>query len=220
MKTNPPVSHPPCPHCHSADFVSASWLNPDRGSHYCESCARYFDAAPADVVASGPSGPLTLAQKVKEHAALARAAAPRARRKKADCITVMLYGESTYWKPDGVTPLEAAPTKVWSVQLRVFDLAGESDQVLEELPPPLSAFAERMLKALRLLSKENEPHPCGGFTTDDMQWRMGTAFTSEKLLASALEELETARLIRYAGYDEEDAIGTCYALREESEVGR
>lgn len=157
----------------------------------------------------------TLAQKLNDHAKLARAAAPRAAKEKADCITVMLYGESTYWKRDGVTPLEAAPTKPWSVQLRVFDATGENDQVLEELPPPLSPFAEKMLKALRLLTKEREQHPCGGFTTDDIQWRLGTAFTPQETLDSALEELELHRLIRFAGFDDDDAIGTCYALREE-----
>lgn len=74
------------------------------------------------------------------------------------------------------------------------------------------SFSERLLAALRGLTKECEPHPCGGFTTDDMQWRMGTAFTDEQVLLSAIDELAEARLIRYAGYDEDDAIGHCYAL--------
>ena len=43
---------------------------------------------------------------------------------------------------------------------------------------------------------------------------MGTAFTGEGALTSALDELQEAKLIRYAGYDEEDAIGHCYALRQ------
>lgn len=157
----------------------------------------------------------TLAEKITEHATLARAAAPRARREKATTITVMLGGTSSYWEADGVTPKTSPDYKPWAVQLRVFDATGENDQVLEELPPPLSPFAERMLKALRLLTKENEPHPCGGFTTDDMQWRMGTAFTSDEQLHETLEELETARKIRFCGFDDDDAIGTCYGLREE-----
>lgn len=158
----------------------------------------------------------TLAQKVSEHATLASAAACRAHKAKANCITVVMYGEETYWRPDGVTPMTAPPTKPWSVTLRVFDLLGENDQVLEEMPPPLSPFSEKMLKALRLLTKEREQHPCGGFTTDDIQWRLGTAFTPQETLYSALEELELHRLIRFAGFDDEDAIGTCYALREEA----
>ena len=73
-------------------------------------------------------------------------------------------------------------------------------------------FAAKMLAALQRLTKEREPHPCGGFTTDDMQWQMGLAFTADETLWEALDELTNARLIRHAGYDEEDAIGTCYEL--------
>lgn len=69
-----------------------------------------------------------------------------------------------------------------------------------------------MLGALRALTKECEPHPDGGFTTDDMEWRMGTAFTGEQALRNALDELEEAKMIFYAGFDENDAIGHCYAL--------
>jgi hypothetical protein len=76
----------------------------------------------------------------------------------------------------------------------------------------LSPFAARMLTALQKLTKECEPHPCGGFTSDDMQWRMGTAFTPDKTLWETLDELTTARLIRHCGDDDEDAIGTCYEL--------
>lgn len=156
----------------------------------------------------------TLSEKLTDHANLARAAAPRAAKVKADAITVMLYGESTYWKPDGLTPIESLSRKPFSVQLRVFDLTGENDQVLEELPPPLSPLADKLLKSLRRLTKGYKPHPCGGFTTDDMQWAIGTAFTAQEDLDSAIEELRAARLIRYAGHDDEDAIGTCYELKE------
>lgn len=77
-------------------------------------------------------------------------------------------------------------------------------------PASGSALASKLLNALQKLSKECVPHPCGGFTTDDMEWRMGTAFTGQEALNAALDELQEARLIRYAGYDEEDAIGHCY----------
>lgn len=78
--------------------------------------------------------------------------------------------------------------------------------------PPLSELAAKMFRALQQLTKEREAHPCGGFTTDDMQWRMGTAFTPAETLHEALDELETAGLIRCAGEDENDAIGICYEL--------
>lgn len=71
-------------------------------------------------------------------------------------------------------------------------------------------FASRMLEALRKLEKECHQHPCGGFTTDDMEWMMGVAFTGDELLYSALAELQAQKLVRYAGFDEEDAIGHCY----------
>ncbi len=154
----------------------------------------------------------TFSQKLIAHAELALAAVPRARAAKAGTITVMLYGEVTYWKPDGRTPIVAPSDKPWSIQIRVFDRTGEADQVLEELPPPLSPFAQKMLNALQRLTKGSEAHPCGGFTTDDMQWRMGTAFTPQEVLDAALEELVIARQIRYAGHDDEDAIGSCYEL--------
>jgi hypothetical protein len=76
----------------------------------------------------------------------------------------------------------------------------------------MNSFTDKMLVALRRLSQECVPHPCGGFTTDDMEWRMGTAFTGEEALNAALDELQAAKLIRYAGFDEKDAIGHCYEL--------
>ena len=87
-------------------------------------------------------------------------------------------------------------------------------------PPGCSgnALAEKLLKALRHLTKECVPHPCGGFTTDDMEWRMGTAFTGEEALNAALDELQAAKLIRYAGYDDEDAIGHCYEICQNDRI--
>ena len=76
----------------------------------------------------------------------------------------------------------------------------------------LSPLAAKLYAALQRLSKECQPHPCGGFTTDDMQWMMGVAFTPEQDLWDALEELVDAQLIRHAGDDEEDAIGVCYEI--------
>ncbi len=80
----------------------------------------------------------------------------------------------------------------------------------------LSPFAGRMLVALTSLTKNREPHPCGGFTTDDMQWQMGTAFTPQEILHEALDELTETGKIQYAGDDEADAIGTCYELIPEN----
>ena len=77
----------------------------------------------------------------------------------------------------------------------------------------MKPFTQRMLKALERLTKERQQHPCGGFTTEDMEWQMGVAFTSNEQLYEAIEELTQAKLIQYAGYDEEDAIGHCYAIR-------
>ena len=76
-----------------------------------------------------------------------------------------------------------------------------------------SALASKLLKALQALAKECVPHNCGGFTTDDMQWQMGTAFLDHQELNDALDELQSAKIIRYAGYDEDDAIGHCYEIR-------
>ncbi len=76
----------------------------------------------------------------------------------------------------------------------------------------VSGLAERLLRSLQLLTRERQPHPCGGFTTDDMQWRLGVAFTPEAELHEALDELVDAGLIRWAGDDEQDAIGVCYEL--------
>ena len=82
----------------------------------------------------------------------------------------------------------------------------------------VSPFAERMLAALRELTAGYAPHACGGFTTDDMQWRMGIAFTPEETLWAALDELIEARLIRHCGDDEQDAIGVCYEISMSDQV--
>lgn len=74
----------------------------------------------------------------------------------------------------------------------------------------LSPMATKLLLALRKLEQGYRPHPCGGFTTDDMEWRLGIAFSLQEELDAALEELQARKLIRYAGYDEEDGIGHCY----------
>lgn len=76
----------------------------------------------------------------------------------------------------------------------------------------LTPFSERMLVALKALTKSYSPHDCGGFTTDDMQWTMGMSFTPDETLFESLDELTAAGLIRIAGYDEESAIETCYEL--------
>lgn len=68
------------------------------------------------------------------------------------------------------------------------------------------------LVALEKLSEECVPHPCGGFTTDDVEWRLGTAFTPQAQLDAAIEELTRQGRIRFAGHDENDAVGACYEL--------
>lgn len=76
----------------------------------------------------------------------------------------------------------------------------------------LSPFAEKILCALRDLYRGYRPHPCGGFNIDDMRWRMGLVFEPDETMHEALDELLNARLIRFAGYDDEAAEGTttCY----------
>ncbi len=75
-----------------------------------------------------------------------------------------------------------------------------------------SPFAEKLLKAFQRLTKECVPHPCGGFNTDDLEWRMGIAFTPEEDMGEAMDELLKARIIRFAGFDENSAIESCYEL--------
>lgn len=52
-------------------------------------------------------------------------------------------------------------------------------------------LAGELLFALKSLSVGYKPHPCGGFTTDDMEWRLGTAFTGEFAL-ECLQRLQAA----------------------------
>ncbi|MDF3056819.1 MAG: hypothetical protein K0R17_1034 [Rariglobus sp.] len=79
--------------------------------------------------------------------------------------------------------------------------------------PAFSPLAEKLLKALQALTRNNTPHPCGGFTTCDMQWMMASITDTRSELLEALSELEDAKLIRYAGDDEEAAHGSCWELR-------
>ena len=76
----------------------------------------------------------------------------------------------------------------------------------------LGGLAARLFASLQKLTRDREPHACGGFTTDDMQWCMGTAFLSQKSLDEGIELLSQLGVIRYAGYDEDDGIGHCYEI--------
>lgn len=77
-------------------------------------------------------------------------------------------------------------------------------------PAPLSPLPSKILTALQRLTKEREPHPCGGFTLDDITWQMRAAFTPQDDLECALDALTDAGLIRYAG---EAAEAACYAVQ-------
>lgn len=105
-------------------------------------------------------------------------------------------------------------------QTKEIETRGSEDTVQQVAKPQLTrtyspTLSEQLLKALKLLSTNYVPHDCGGFTTDDMQWRLGTAFIEDKELYEALDELTERKLIRYAGYDEKDAKGHCYELAVE-----
>lgn len=63
-----------------------------------------------------------------------------------------------------------------------------------------------MLDALKKLMVGYEQHPSGGFTTDDMKWRMGKIFVDHR---DAIDELEAARLIRFTGFDDNCAESAC-----------
>ena len=80
--------------------------------------------------------------------------------------------------------------------------------------PPLSPLAARALAGFRELTQKYTPHPCGGFTTDDLAFVRAGWYQDDEG-REAIEELERARLIRYAGHDDDDAIGTCYELTED-----
>ncbi|MGZ5527816.1 MAG: hypothetical protein ACXWJB_04010 [Limisphaerales bacterium] len=81
-------------------------------------------------------------------------------------------------------------------------------QLPTEQPAP--KLAEKIVRALSSLAIECKPHSCGGFTLDDIRWRMGTPFISDESLYESMDEVLEARLIRYVGYDDEAAEGCCY----------
>lgn len=70
---------------------------------------------------------------VADHGILARAAAPRAIANRACAITVMRGGEITYWMTDGISRIPSPPDRIGAIQLRVFDLSGGHDQILEQV---------------------------------------------------------------------------------------
>ena len=109
---------------------------------------------------------------------------------------------------------ERATIKKKLMQKNIKIEATDSANFAKQSSKETSELAAKLLGAIKKLTAEREPHPCGGYTTDDMQWQMGTAFLDQKAMDSALEELQELKLIRFAGHDEEDAIGTCYELRE------
>lgn len=73
---------------------------------------------------------------------------------------------------------------------------------------PLSPLAEKISAALRQLKAHRQPHPCGGFNIDDMRWQMGRVFEPDDTIHEAIQELIDAKLIRFAGFDDEAAEGT------------
>ena len=75
----------------------------------------------------------------------------------------------------------------------------------------LSHFAAKLLAALQRLTREREQHPCGGFNIDDMRWQMGLVFAPDDTMHEAMDELLNARLILFAGYDENAVYESCYA---------
>lgn len=75
----------------------------------------------------------------------------------------------------------------------------------------LAPFAAKLLAALQRLTRERVQHPCGGFNIDDMRWQMGLVFEPDETMHEAMDELLNARLIRFAGYDENAAYESCYA---------
>lgn len=60
----------------------------------------------------------------------------------------------------------------------------------------LSPFAEKVLAALRRLTNERVPHPCGGFNIDDLRWQMGLVFEPDDTMHEAIDELVNARQMR------------------------
>jgi hypothetical protein len=139
------------------------------------------------------------------------AVTPPARRKNSE---VSSRQNSSFVKRAAKAGHERATIKKKLMQKNIKIEATDSANFAKQSSKDNSAMSKRLLEALKKLTAGSVPHPCGGFTTDDMQWQLGTAFLDENEMASALEELEEAKLIRFAGHDEDDAIGSCYELRE------
>jgi hypothetical protein len=68
---------------------------------------------------------------------------------------------------------------------------------------------ERVLKALELCFRELEPHGCGGFTADDIAFRLRHPFSN---LTEVLDELWRAKRIRPCGFSDEDETVTCWEV--------
>lgn len=73
----------------------------------------------------------------------------------------------------------------------------------------LSPAASGVLATLRKLMADYRQHDCGGFTSDDVKWRMGRPFAD---IADAISELEDAGAIRCVGTDEtcDESACACY----------
>lgn len=73
----------------------------------------------------------------------------------------------------------------------------------------LSPLAERMLSALWNLKHENNEHACGGFSLDDITWRMRVMLPPTALF-EAMDELRAAGLADFAGWDAQEDEVCCY----------
>lgn len=79
--------------------------------------------------------------------------------------------------------------------------------------PPLSPLAAKMLAALRSLTSHRQPAASGGFTLDDISFQMRTFSPEPADLYAAMDDLEAAGLVRFAGIDESAADDApCYSL--------
>ncbi len=77
----------------------------------------------------------------------------------------------------------------------------------------MSTLAEKMLGALRQMAATLEPHPCGGFTLEDVKWQLAMPFADDQDMHCALDELVQAKAVRFAGVDEDEHDACCYAIR-------
>ncbi len=76
----------------------------------------------------------------------------------------------------------------------------------------ITEFSPAALDVLATLSKlmaDYRQHDCGGFTTDDVKWRLGRPFAD---IADAINELEDAGAIRCVGSDDacDESACACY----------